>query len=91
MLKDNNNNSTLTRCIDPVIKYCQGCRYGNIIYPSWVETYEDTCDCNFETVCTLGFDKGRPEDEPTEEELKEFEEWLERRMIGEKNENNFNI
>jgi hypothetical protein len=22
-----------------------------------------------------GFDQGRPEDEPTEEELKEFEEW----------------
>jgi hypothetical protein len=23
----------------------------------------------------LGYDQGRPEDEPTEEELKEFEEW----------------
>lgn len=29
----------------------------------------------FEAICTLGFDKGRPEDEPTEEELREFEEW----------------
>lgn len=63
------------RCVDPVMKYCQGCKYGHIIYPSWVETYEDTCDCVFDTVCTLGFDQGRPADEPTEEELKEFENW----------------
>jgi hypothetical protein len=26
----------------------------------------------------LGYDKGRPEDEPTEYELKEFEEWCKR-------------
>ena len=26
------------RCIDPVMKYCQGCRYGWIKYPDWVET-----------------------------------------------------
>lgn len=64
-----------TRCIDPVIKYCQKCEYGHCIYPEWVETAEDLEGCSFETVCTLGFDKGRPEDEPTEEELKEFEEW----------------
>lgn len=64
-----------TRCIDPVMKYCQNCRYGHNIYPDWVETKEDLIDCCFETQCTLGFDKGRPEDEPTEEELKDFEEW----------------
>lgn len=64
-----------TRCIDPVIKYCQGCKYGHCIYPEWVETAEDLEGCTFKTVCTLGFDKGRPEDEPTEKELKEFDEW----------------
>lgn len=66
------NNSTPTRCIDPVIKYCQGCRWGIVTYPSWVETYEDTEGCCFEISCMLGYDQGRPEDEPTEEELKEW-------------------
>ena len=65
-----------TRCIDPIIKYCQECRFGHCIYPEWVETAEDLEWCSFETVCMYGFDKGRPEDEPTEEELREFEEWL---------------
>lgn len=65
-----------TRCIDSVVKYCQECRFGHCIYPEWVETAEDLEWCSFETVCMYGFDKGRPEDEPTEEELKEFEEWL---------------
>ena len=65
-----------TRCIDPVIKFCQECRYGWVKYPGWVETYEDTLGCTFESGCIYGFDQGRPEDEPTEEELKEFDEWL---------------
>ena len=67
-----------TRCVDPVVKYCQGCDYGVCIYPDWVETYEDLSGCSFDTCCSLGFDQGRPEDEPTEEELKEFAEWLKR-------------
>lgn len=67
-------NEKPTRCIDPVIKYCQGCRYGWIKYPDWVETREDLYNCSFEFGCTLGFDKGRPEDEPTEDELREFNE-----------------
>lgn len=62
-----------TRCVDPVIKYCQGCQYGYVSYPSWVETYEDTFDCSFESGCIFGFDQGRPEDEPTQEEIEEFE------------------
>ena len=66
------------RCIDPVIKYCQVCPYGQCIYPEWVETREDLSDCYFDTVCILGYDKGRPEDEPTEDELKEFAKWCER-------------
>ena len=64
-----------TRCIDPVIKFCQECPYGWVHYPEWVETYEDTFDCTFKSGCSLGYDKGRAEDEPTEEELKKFEEW----------------
>ncbi len=64
-----------TRCIDPVIKFCQDCPWGHNIYPSWVETRKDLKDCTFETVCTLGFDKGRPEDEPTEDELEEIRKW----------------
>ena len=66
------------RCIDPIMKYCQGCQYGWIEYPSWVETAEDLDGCSFESGCIYGFDQGRPEDEPTEEELKEFEEWMRR-------------
>lgn len=66
------------RCIDPVMKYCQGCRYGHIIYPDWVETYQDTLDCTFKTICILGYDRGRPEDEPTPEEMQEFDEWVRR-------------
>lgn len=66
-----------TRCVDPVIKYCQDCRYGCVTYPAWVETREDLEGCSFETSCMYGFDRGRLEDEPTEEELAEFESWLE--------------
>lgn len=29
------------RCIDPVMKYCQGCEYGYIIYPDDVESSRD--------------------------------------------------
>lgn len=67
-----------SRCIDPVIKYCQGCCYGQCVYPEWVETYEDLDWCTFETNCLLGYDKGRQEDEPTDEELREFEERFDR-------------
>lgn len=38
-----------TRCIDPVIKYCQGCKYGWVKYPDWVETSEDLESCSFES------------------------------------------
>ena len=61
-----------TRCIDPVIKYCQGCQYGWVKYPDWVETYEDLDGCCFESGCMYGFENT----EPTEEELKEFDEWM---------------
>lgn len=66
-----------TRCIDPVMKYCQECQWGYVNYPDGVETYEDTQGCCFESGCTLGYDHGRPEDEPTEEEMKQFEKWCE--------------
>lgn len=64
------------RCIDPVIKFCQDCRYGCVTYPAWVETREDLEWCTIDAHCMYGFDLGRPEDEPTEEELKEFNEWI---------------
>lgn len=64
-----------TRCVDPIIKFCQECKWGHNIYPSWVETREDLAECTFETFCTLGFDKGRPEDEPTEEDWDKFNKW----------------
>jgi NADH pyrophosphatase NudC (nudix superfamily) len=32
----------------------------------------------------LGFDQGRPEDEPTEEELKEFDEWCQQLQADKK-------
>lgn len=64
-----------TRCIDPVIKFCQECRWGWTHYPEWVETAEDMKWCRIESGCMLGFDQGRPEDGPTPEELAEFDEW----------------
>lgn len=66
------DNCKPTRCIDPIIKFCQECQYGWVHFPDWVETKEDLSNCNIEMGCTLGFDKGSPEDEPTEEELNEF-------------------
>lgn len=55
------------RCVDPIMKYCYSCPWGC--------TTETSCTTT-ETFCTLGYDCGRPEDEPTEEEYKEFDEWL---------------
>lgn len=72
------NDELPKRCIDPVIKFCQECRYGWCKYPDWVETYEDLAYCTIESGCSLGYDTGRPEDEPTEEELKEFDSWCNR-------------
>ena len=65
-----------TRCIDPLIKYCQECPYGLVIFPAWVETCEDAAGCCFDTRCMYGYDQGRPEDEPTAEEFAEFEDWM---------------
>lgn len=58
------------RCIDPVVKYCQECPLGWVKYPDWVETREDLCDCSFESGYCYGFEN----DEPTEEEIREFNE-----------------
>lgn len=64
-----------SRCVDPIIKDCKNCRYGHVEYPEWVETYEDLAGCCYETSCILGYDCGRIEDEPTEDEIKKFDEW----------------
>lgn len=69
-------NDIPSRCIDPILKDCENCCYGGRILPGWVETYEDIYGCCYETYCSLGYDQGRPEDEPTDDELKEFDEWL---------------
>ena len=63
------------RCVDPVIKDCMSCEWGYCNYPSWVETSEDLEEAVLEVGCILGYDQGRPEDEPTEEEKAEFERW----------------
>lgn len=59
------------RCLDPVMKYCQGCRYGIIHYAENIETYQDTFGASFETHCIYGLEK----QQPSEEELKEFYAW----------------
>ena len=61
-----------TRCIDPIMKLCQECKYGWVSYPDWVETYEDTFGCCFESGCLYGLENT----EPTKEELKEFDEMM---------------
>lgn len=71
-----------TRCIDPIMKHCQGCEYGHCMYPDSIENIEDLEGCSFEVSCIYGFDKGRPEDKPTEEEWKEFDEWYRRTYGG---------
>ena len=64
-----------TRCVDPVMKFCQECKYGWVDYGEWFESGNWLIHSYFASGCTLGYDQGRPEDEPTEEEFKEFEEW----------------
>ena len=66
------NTKRPTRCIDPVMQYCQNCIYGYVEYPEWVETHEDLEYCTVESGCMLGLDNTKP----TEEELKQFEEWI---------------
>ena len=65
-----------TRCVGPVMKCCQDCAWGYREYGDDVECSDDLASCCFESGCTLGFDKGRPEDEPTGEELQKFDEWM---------------
>lgn len=48
------------RCIDPVMKYCQGCKWGWIEYPDWVETKEDLEGCSFESGCMLHLENTKP-------------------------------
>ena len=49
-----------TRCIDTVIKYCQGCQYGWVKYPDWVETSENLDGCSFESGCMYGLENTEP-------------------------------
>ena len=61
-----------TSCIDPIIKYCQGCQYDWIKYPDWAETFEDLDGYSFKSGCIYGLEST----ESTEEELKEFDKWM---------------
>lgn len=56
------------RCVDPVMKFCQQCKWGWVKYPDWVETHEDLENCTFESGCTLGLEDTKP----TVEEIAEF-------------------
>ena len=67
-----------TRCVDPVIKYCQGCQYGWIKYPDWVETREDLEWCTFDSGGMVGLE----DTEPTPEEEAEFERWYNQKWRG---------
>lgn len=66
------------RCIDPVMKYCQGCKYGYVVYPEDVETTRDLEGCFFESGCIFGLE----DTEPTEQELREFLKWCEENDNG---------
>lgn len=63
-----------SRCIDAVLKSCQYCEFGVVEYPEWVENSHDLEGCNFETHCMYGLENTQP----TEEELEEFERWVNR-------------
>ena len=45
--------STDDNCIMPEMPYCPDCPHGLILYPEWVETYEDTLDFSCEWICLL--------------------------------------
>ncbi len=68
------NNTKPNRCIDPVIKCCQGCKYGWTKYPELVECYDDLAGCTFKSGCMYGLEHT----EPTEDELSEFEIMMKR-------------
>ena len=63
-----------TRCIDPVVRYCQGCRYGYVSYHDWIETREGLDGCCFESGCTYGLE----DTQTTEEYLAEFDRWVDK-------------
>lgn len=63
------------RCLDPVMKYCQGCKYGIINYSDDIEYYYDTFGANFETNCIYGLEKQKP----SKEELAKFDDWCKNR------------
>lgn len=61
------------RCIDPVMKYCQGCKWGYCQYPEDT-TRKDMLEggVNFESGCTLGLENTPP----TKRELRKFNKWV---------------
>lgn len=41
------------KCVMPEMPYCPVCEHGLIVYPEWVETYDDTFDSGCEWICRL--------------------------------------
>ena len=70
-------NNKPVRCIDPFIKFCQDCKYGFVKYPDYVEIYEDTLGCTFESGCVYGFENTVP----TPDEEQEFLESLKKNEV----------
>lgn len=60
-----------TRCIDPCMKYCQGCKYGVVEYYD-VDCYADLDGASFDEYCMWGLE----DTIPTQEEIEEFERWV---------------
>ena len=57
------------RCIDPIMQYCQGCKYGITIYPEGT-TREDVQEgCCFDTICMYDLENTIP----TKREKRKFE------------------
>ena len=60
------------RCIDPVLKRCDECEWGCVCEAEYVEINGRLRWSTIGFECILGYNLGRPEDEPTEKELEEF-------------------
>lgn len=56
----------VTHCIDPCMKYCQGCEYGHVTVID-----DGAFGETLETFCIWGLE----DDPPTEEEKREYARW----------------
>lgn len=40
-----------SHCIWPDCPYCPACPYGQVVYPEWVETYDDIPYAGLDWIC----------------------------------------